>query len=100
MYDTVGEENNGNNGFLSEQDGVAVRNNCKISPSLDKRIIPRCLVVRVLLLKGFIEEEKLRLTTVIYCSDNYCLDKFVARYLDQVAQLSNVYQGKVDVQDV
>ena len=68
--------------------------------SLEKRIIPRCSVVRVLLSKGLIEEGKLSLATVISNPEEYFSSKFVTRYVNQVPQLSNVYQGKMDVQDV
>ncbi|PRQ26296.1 putative transcription regulator mTERF family [Rosa chinensis] len=62
--------------------------------SLEKRIIPRCSVVRVLLLKGLMKEDKLSLATIITTSEKYFLNMFVTRYLDRVPQLSNVYQGK------
>ncbi|XP_024171981.1 uncharacterized protein LOC112177985 [Rosa chinensis] len=68
--------------------------------SLEKRIIPRCSVVRALLLKGLIEEKKLSLTAVFMKPENYFLNKFVTCYLDQVPQLLDVYHGKVDAQDV
>nr|XP_011471003.1 PREDICTED: uncharacterized protein LOC101312594 [Fragaria vesca subsp. vesca] len=50
--------------------------------------------------KGLIEEEKLSLATVITNPEEYFLSRFVTRYVDQVPQLSNIYQGKMDVQDV
>ncbi|XP_004309705.1 PREDICTED: uncharacterized protein LOC101313174 [Fragaria vesca subsp. vesca] len=68
--------------------------------SLEKRIIPRCSVVRVLLLKGLIEEKKLSLSYVFVPSEECFFSRFVTRYLDQVPQLLDVYQGKVYVQDV
>ncbi|KAL6217317.1 hypothetical protein ACLB2K_010534 [Fragaria x ananassa] len=70
--------------------------------SLEKRIIPRCSVVRVLLLRGLIKEEKekLSLATVFMTSDEYFLNNFVNRYLNQVPQLLNVYQGKLEYEDV
>nr|XP_011468449.1 PREDICTED: uncharacterized protein LOC105352621 [Fragaria vesca subsp. vesca] len=68
--------------------------------SLEKRIIPRCSVVKVLLLKGLIEEKKLSLACVSSISEEYFFKRFVTRYFDQVPQLLNVYKGKVDVQDV
>ncbi|XP_050365782.1 uncharacterized protein LOC126784363 [Argentina anserina] len=68
--------------------------------SLEKRIIPRCSVVKVLLLKGLIEENKLSLSTVSKSSEEDFLSRFVTKYLDKVPQLLNVYHGKLDVQDV
>ncbi|PRQ26302.1 putative transcription regulator mTERF family [Rosa chinensis] len=71
-----------------------------LSYSLQKRFIPRFSVVRVLFLKGLIEEENLSLATGISKSEKYFLDRFVNRYLSQVPQLLDVYRGKVDIQDV
>ncbi|XP_050366957.1 LOW QUALITY PROTEIN: uncharacterized protein LOC126785340 [Argentina anserina] len=65
--------------------------------SLEKRIIPRCSVVKVLLLRGLIEEKKLSLSTLSTTSEKYFLNRFVTRYLDEVPQLSDMYQGKVDI---
>ncbi|XP_050365610.1 transcription termination factor MTERF5, chloroplastic-like [Argentina anserina] len=65
--------------------------------SLEKRIIPRGSVVKVLLLKGFIEEKELSLATLCSISEERFLYRFVTRYLDHVPQLSDVYQGKVDI---
>ncbi|KAL6210427.1 hypothetical protein ACLB2K_015659 [Fragaria x ananassa] len=65
--------------------------------SLEKRIIPRCSVVKVLLLKGSIKEENLSLATVIKVPDKYFLSCFVTRYLDSVPELLNVYHGKLEV---
>ncbi|KAM5563958.1 hypothetical protein ABKV19_018529 [Rosa sericea] len=68
--------------------------------SFEKRIIPRFSVVKVLMLKGLVEEENVSLSTIVAIPENYFLNKFVTTYLRQVPQLLNVYQGKVDVQDV
>lgn len=67
--------------------------------SLDKRIIPRFSVVRVLCSKGFVDVEKLSLASIITSPEKIFLNRFVTRYLDQVPQLTNVYQGKVYWQD-
>ncbi|KAL6217279.1 hypothetical protein ACLB2K_010496 [Fragaria x ananassa] len=64
---------------------------------LEKRIIPRCSVVKVLLLKGLIKEENLSLATVIRVPDKYFLSSFVTRFLDSVPELLNVYHGKLEV---
>ncbi|KAK9912678.1 hypothetical protein M0R45_036529 [Rubus argutus] len=69
------------------------------SYSLDKRIIPRCSVVKVLLLKGLIKEN-FSVSSVLCCTEKHFLNTFVYRYLNQVPELQNVYQGKVDIQDV
>ncbi|KAK9912762.1 hypothetical protein M0R45_036606 [Rubus argutus] len=69
-----------------------------LSYSLDKRIIPRCSVVKVLMLKGLINEN-ISLTSVLFPLEERFLKCFVTKYLNQVPQLLSVYQGKVDVQD-
>ncbi|TQE03518.1 hypothetical protein C1H46_010833 [Malus baccata] len=67
--------------------------------SLEKRIIPRCLVVKVLLMKGLVDED-LSLAYVLLPAENKFLERFVTRYTDQVPQLSSVYDGKLDIKDV
>ncbi|XP_050388291.1 uncharacterized protein LOC126805541 [Argentina anserina] len=68
-----------------------------LSYSLEKRIIPRFSVVRVLLSKGLIEEENLSFSYVAKTAEKYFLSAYLTKYLDEVPQLSNVYQGKVDL---
>ncbi|CAL5423639.1 unnamed protein product [Camellia sinensis] len=64
--------------------------------SLEKRIIPRCSVIRVLSLNGLIKKEK-GLSAILSTSEERFLDAFVTKYQDQVPQLLNVYQKKTDV---
>ncbi|VVA14124.1 PREDICTED: mRNAion termination factor [Prunus dulcis] len=71
-----------------------------VSLSLERRIIPRCSVVKVLFSKGLMVEENLSLASVLCPAEKPFLERFVIRYLDQVPQLSNVYQGKVDIHDI
>ncbi|CAN6703321.1 unnamed protein product [Malus baccata var. baccata] len=63
--------------------------------SLEKRIIPRCSVIKVLMVKGFIKEiENVSLFSVMCPVEKCFLEKFVARYIDEVPALLSVYQGK------
>ncbi|KAM1556264.1 hypothetical protein EV1_039529 [Malus domestica] len=73
-----------------------------ISFSLEKRIVPRCSVVKVLLLKGLIKEveKTMSLYSLLFPAEKIFLESFVTKYLKEVPQLLNVYQGKVDVWDV
>ncbi|KAK9912765.1 hypothetical protein M0R45_036609 [Rubus argutus] len=68
--------------------------------SLEKRIIPRCSVVQVLLLKGLLINESFTLTSLFIPGEEQFLKRFVTKYLDRVPQLLSVYQGKVDIQEV
>ncbi|BFG13789.1 hypothetical protein CerSpe_000640 [Prunus speciosa] len=67
--------------------------------SLEKRIIPRCSVVKVLLLKGLIVED-FSLAYVILPQEQHFLERFVIRYINRLPQLWDVYHGKLDVKDV
>ncbi|KAJ7972917.1 Mitochondrial transcription termination factor family protein [Quillaja saponaria] len=67
--------------------------------SLEKRIKPRCLVVKVLSLKGLIKKT-LSLTTVLLPVEKLFLEKFVIKYEEDVPQLLSVYHGKLDIQSV
>ncbi|KAI7983182.1 hypothetical protein LOK49_LG15G00292 [Camellia lanceoleosa] len=51
--------------------------------NLEKRIIPRRSVIRVLLLNGLIKKEK-GLSAILSMSEERFLDAFVTKYQDQV----------------
>ncbi|KAB2627364.1 hypothetical protein D8674_020982 [Pyrus ussuriensis x Pyrus communis] len=67
--------------------------------SLEKRIIPRLSVVKVLTLKGLMDENR-NLGSVLCFTEKQFLERFVTRYRAEVPQLSSVYQGKAAIQDV
>ncbi|CAN6561938.1 unnamed protein product [Malus baccata var. baccata] len=67
--------------------------------SLEKRIIPRFSVVKVLKLKGLMDENK-NLGSVLCLTKKQFLERFVTGYRTEVPQLSRVYQGKAAIQDV
>ncbi|KAL6291914.1 hypothetical protein ACE6H2_000056 [Prunus campanulata] len=67
--------------------------------SLEKRIIPRCSVVKVLLLKGLIDED-ISLSSVLLPPPHQFLERFVTRYKNQLPILWDVYHLKLDVKDV
>ncbi|PSR86044.1 Transcription termination factor like [Actinidia chinensis var. chinensis] len=64
-----------------------------LSYSLDRRIIPRCCVIRVLLLKGFMKN-KISLGSFVSFTEKRFLDEFVKKYEEQVPELLSIYQGK------
>ncbi|XP_031271456.1 uncharacterized protein LOC116129866 [Pistacia vera] len=61
--------------------------------SLEKRVIPRCLVIKVLQSKGLLKK-KWSLSTCVRPVEKLFLDRFVTKYLDQVPELMNIYQRK------
>ncbi|KAK3194023.1 hypothetical protein Dsin_025333 [Dipteronia sinensis] len=61
--------------------------------NLEKRIIPRCLVIKVLQSKGLVKEN-MSLRPIIKLIEKKFLDKFVTKYNDTVPQLLNIYQRK------
>ncbi|GLT81024.1 hypothetical protein SLA2020_524320 [Shorea laevis] len=73
--------------------------------SLEKRIIPRCSVIQVLLLKGLIKEE-IFLSTAMK-EDHPVKDLKILltklcfiRYEKQVPHLLNIFEGKLDLLDL
>ncbi|OAY46055.1 transcription termination factor MTERF15, mitochondrial [Manihot esculenta] len=66
--------------------------------SLDKRIIPRCSVVKVLMLKGLVKREY-SLAFVLTTNENYFLDLFVIRYQEEVPQLLSIFRGETNILD-
>ncbi|KAF2300285.1 hypothetical protein GH714_011414 [Hevea brasiliensis] len=61
---------------------------------LETRIMPRCLVIRVLLLKGLIKAD-VPLSTMLIPSEKNFLERFVIKYQDQVPQLLDILHGKM-----
>ncbi|KAG5514303.1 hypothetical protein RHGRI_035643 [Rhododendron griersonianum] len=64
-----------------------------------KRTIPRCLVLKVLMLKGLISKD-VCLSTVLIKTDKFFLDRFVTRYAEAVPQLLDVFNGKVSLAEL
>ncbi|XP_058200179.1 transcription termination factor MTERF15, mitochondrial-like [Rhododendron vialii] len=64
--------------------------------SLEKRIVPRCLVIQVLVSKGLVKKD-LSLGSIISRREECFLERFVIRYEKEVPQLLSVYERKVDV---
>ena len=63
--------------------------------SLEKKIIPRCSVVKVLEMKGLLKNH---LGLGFLCkSEKDFLDKFLVKYEQDVPELLNVYQGKIGI---
>ncbi|XP_031260655.1 transcription termination factor MTERF15, mitochondrial-like [Pistacia vera] len=67
--------------------------------SLEKRIIPRCRVLWVLLLNDLIKK-KFGLSYVLSSSEKRFADNFLSKYQEQVPQLFDIYQGKVDLSEL
>ncbi|KAJ9178540.1 hypothetical protein P3X46_010418 [Hevea brasiliensis] len=67
--------------------------------SLERRIIPRCSVVRVLLLKGLIKGD-IHLSSVLPPSEKYFLERFVIKYQEHVPQLLDIYQRKMSLTEL
>ncbi|KAG5514307.1 hypothetical protein RHGRI_035647 [Rhododendron griersonianum] len=64
--------------------------------SLEKRIVPRCLVIQVLSSKGLLEKD-LNLSTILMPPEKWFLERFVISYEKEVPHLLGVYQRKVDI---
>ncbi|GMY16464.1 transcription termination factor mterf15, mitochondrial [Fagus crenata] len=67
-----------------------------LSFSLEKRIIPRCSVIQILLAKGLLKND-LSPSTFLQFSERCFLERFVIKFQDDVPQLRDVYWGKTDI---
>jgi mTERF domain-containing protein len=61
---------------------------------LEKRIIPRCLVVQILPEKGLVKNN-LAVGTFLKPTERKFLEQFAIRFQDDVTELLNVYEGKM-----
>lgn len=66
--------------------------------SLEKRIIPRCSVIQALLSKGLIKK-RLSIYTILQPTGTYFLHRFVTRFQENVPELVDLYEGKIDLLD-
>ncbi|KAG6633315.1 hypothetical protein CIPAW_12G040400 [Carya illinoinensis] len=65
--------------------------------SLEKRIIPRCSVLQLLMLKGLIKED----TSIVYIlkmTEKEFMEKFVSKYQNEVPDVVKANQGKIEFQ--
>ncbi|KAF2296003.1 hypothetical protein GH714_035631 [Hevea brasiliensis] len=67
--------------------------------SLEKRIVPRCSVVEVLLLKGLVKGE-INLSNVLAITEKCFLDLFVIKYQEEVPQLLSIFRGEINIVDL
>ncbi|CAF2134000.1 unnamed protein product [Brassica rapa] len=64
--------------------------------SLEKRIVPRCNVIKALLSKGLIGSELPPVSSVLSCTDPKFLNKYVMKHDELVPELMSIYKGQVD----
>ncbi|XP_058003942.1 transcription termination factor MTERF4, chloroplastic-like [Hevea brasiliensis] len=67
--------------------------------SLEKRVMPRCSVVRVLLSKGLIKAD-IHLSSVLQPSEKLFLERSVIKYQEHVPQLLDIYQRKMGLTEL
>jgi mTERF domain-containing protein len=65
--------------------------------SLEKRIIPRCSVLQLLISKRLIKEDT-RIFQVIRMSENKFVEKLVSKYQSEVPDVVRAHQGKIEFQ--
>ncbi|KAF5744256.1 hypothetical protein HS088_TW08G00856 [Tripterygium wilfordii] len=70
-----------------------------LSYSTEKRIIPRCSVIKILLNEGLLMENP-PLSTSLTSSDKRFRDRFVVAYQEHVPQLLDIFQGKVKLSEL
>ncbi|KAG6633298.1 hypothetical protein I3843_12G038200 [Carya illinoinensis] len=65
--------------------------------SLEKRIIPRCSVLQLLMLEGLIKED----TSIVYIvkmAEKNFMKRFVSKYQNEVPDVVRAHQGKIEFQ--
>lgn len=60
--------------------------------SLEKRIIPRCSVIKVLVSKGLVKEDW-SLTSLLVPVEKIFLEKLVIKFEEELPELMDVYRG-------
>ncbi|XP_058004857.1 uncharacterized protein LOC110649614 [Hevea brasiliensis] len=80
------------------QPAVIARYPAVFTYSLENRIVPRCYVIKVLLLKGLIKET-ISLLSILSPSDESFLEEFVIKHKELEPELLNVLEGKIEFAD-
>ncbi|GLT70001.1 hypothetical protein SLA2020_421060 [Shorea laevis] len=65
--------------------------------SLEKRIIPRCSVLQLLISKRLIKEDT-SILRVLGISENRFVEKLVSKYQNEVPDVVRAHQGKIEFQ--
>ena len=81
------------------QPGTIARVPAVLFFNLERRIVPRCSVAKVLLLKGLVKKD-LCLGTFLKLTERAFIDRFIIKYQKYVPQLLDVYHGKVGFQEL
>ncbi|XP_047313074.1 transcription termination factor MTERF15, mitochondrial-like [Impatiens glandulifera] len=67
--------------------------------SMEKRVIPRCSVVKVLMLKGLLEKD-FAISYVLTPTDKAFVNRFIDKYEEDVPELVNVFHGKIQFSEI
>ncbi|KAJ4965843.1 hypothetical protein NE237_017692 [Protea cynaroides] len=78
------------------ESAVIINNPVIMGYSLEKRIVPRCSVLRVLTLKGLVKKD-IKIGYLLNQSEKQFLGKFVTKNVREVPQLLDVYKGKINL---
>ncbi|KAG6700433.1 hypothetical protein I3842_08G111900 [Carya illinoinensis] len=65
--------------------------------SLEKRIIPRCSVMQVLMLNGLIKED-IGIVSMVTMAEKKFMLQFVSKYKNEVPDVVRAHQGKIEFQ--
>ncbi|XP_030945932.1 transcription termination factor MTERF4, chloroplastic-like [Quercus lobata] len=75
------------------------RNPVVLHLSLEKRIIPRCSVIQILVANHLVKDD-LGFSSFLLVNEKLFLEKYVSKFQDIAPQLLSFYQNKMDLLDV
>ncbi|XP_059654567.1 uncharacterized protein LOC132301320 [Cornus florida] len=78
------------------ESSIIVRRPGLLSLSLERRIIPRCLVYQILLSKGLIKKD-FGLIKMMDYPESYFIQKYVKKYEEEAPELLKLYQDKLNL---
>ncbi|XP_058089389.1 uncharacterized protein LOC131236288 [Magnolia sinica] len=61
--------------------------------SMEKRIVPRCSVLQILISKALVKDSCINMALIV--SDKIFVERFLTKYLDDVPEILTVYRGKM-----
>lgn len=78
---------------LGLESSIIVKRPVLLGLSLEKRVLPRCSVLKILLSKGLINKK--RSGFALLCPERLFLEKFVTCYEVEAPQLLKIYQEQL-----
>ncbi|XP_047336863.1 uncharacterized protein LOC124940393 [Impatiens glandulifera] len=67
--------------------------------SLDRRVIPRCSIVKVLMIRGLLNKQ-VPISSILCTSKKMFRERFISKFEKDIPQLVNIFQGEMGLSEI